>query len=156
MIDKLYETTCEGIHVDPARHCEEPLTYNIYSDYSFPVPPGPVVLKPVSDTPPKSNSTGSRSEAYSEWVAKSAPVTVIDTEFTFVLGAEGFDSCEWPVEGDLPKPPADQSRQERYAAVIALLEKWVAEDLGDDQESWNRLKRGIDESRTSSRKRFRD
>lgn len=48
------------------------------------------------------------------------------------------------------------SRRERNAAVIALLEEWVAEDLGDDEEAWNRLKRGIEESRTSTRKRFGD
>ena len=55
--------------------------------------------------------------------------------------------------GHQPSLPACRSRN---AAAIALLEKWIADDLGDDEEAWNRLKRRIDESRTSTRKRFSD
>jgi hypothetical protein len=40
--------------------------------------------------------------------------------------------------------------------VIALLEKWVADDIGDDEDAWIRLKKRIEESRTSTRKRFSD
>ena len=48
------------------------------------------------------------------------------------------------------------SRRERHAAVIALLERWVAEDRGDGEQAWQRLKRRIEESRTSERERFSD
>lgn len=45
---------------------------------------------------------------------------------------------------------------EKAAQVIALLDEWVADDSGYDEATWLRLKAAIDESRPSTRKRFRD
>jgi len=47
-----------------------------------------------------------------------------------------------------------QVQSARNAAAIALLEEWEADDLGDDEDAWIRLKKRIEESRTSTRKRF--
>lgn len=52
--------------------------------------------------------------------------------------------------------PHDLSRRERHAAVIKLLEEWVADDMSDDEDAWLRLKARIEESRTSTRKRFEE
>ena len=59
-------------------------------------------------------------------------------------------------KGALRRQPAVSPRRERHAAVIALLEKWAADDRGDDEDAWRRLKKRIEESRTSTRKRFSD
>ncbi len=63
-------------------------------------------------------------------------------------------SEHWP--GGRQQATVPSSRRERHAAVIALLEKWVAVDIGDDEDAWIRLKKRIEESRTSTRKRFSD
>jgi hypothetical protein len=42
----------------------------------------------------------------------------------------------------------------RNAALIALLEKWLADDSGYDEKTWPALKKRIEESRLSTRKRF--
>ena len=72
--------------------------------------------------------------------------------------------CEEPVEsgpsgaiadrgvmGHQPSLPACRSRN---AAAIALIESWLADTSGYDEEVWPRLKARIEESRTSTRKRF--
>jgi len=47
-----------------------------------------------------------------------------------------------------------KTNSERNAAVVALLDKWLTDNLGDDEDAWIRLKKRIEESRTSARKRF--
>jgi hypothetical protein len=42
----------------------------------------------------------------------------------------------------------------RHAAMIALLDEWLAEDTEEDEAGWQMLKKRIEESRTSTRKRF--
>ena len=60
-------------------------------------------------------------------------------------------------ELDLPEVPRWlEARRKRNAAAIALLEEWVADDMGDDEDAWIRLKNRIEESRTSMRRRFSD
>jgi hypothetical protein len=39
-------------------------------------------------------------------------------------------------------------------AAIRLLEKWLADDSGYDEEVWPRVKAAIEENRLSDRKRF--
>ncbi len=46
--------------------------------------------------------------------------------------------------------------RKRNLAAIALLEKWVADDSGYDEATWERLKAAIEENRPSSRPRFAD
>jgi hypothetical protein len=41
-------------------------------------------------------------------------------------------------------------------AAIALLRKWMADESGYDEETWPELKKAIEETRLSSRPRFRD
>lgn len=48
------------------------------------------------------------------------------------------------------------SRRERHAAVIALLDEWLADESGYDEKAWPNLKTKIEESRTSTRRRFGD
>ena len=43
---------------------------------------------------------------------------------------------------------------ENRAAAIALLDEWLADTSGYDEETWPALKRGIEESRSSIRRRF--
>ena len=57
---------------------------------------------------------------------------------------------------DIDGKPAGRPLSPRNAAAIALLEKWLADDSGYDEDTWPALKAGIEESRTSTRKRFRD
>jgi hypothetical protein len=40
--------------------------------------------------------------------------------------------------------------------LISLIESWLADDSGYDEEVWPQLKAGIEESRTSTRKRFNE
>jgi hypothetical protein len=43
---------------------------------------------------------------------------------------------------------------QRNAALLALLDQWLADESGFDESIWPELKKSIDESRTSKRKRF--
>jgi len=44
----------------------------------------------------------------------------------------------------------------KNAAAIALINRWLADDSGHDERTWPLLKKAIERSRTSKRKRFRD
>ncbi len=70
--------------------------------------------------------------------------------------SENFSPESEERAGGRQQATAPSSRRERHAAVIVLLERWVADDMGDDEAAWIRLKKRIDESRTSTRKRFGD
>jgi hypothetical protein len=48
----------------------------------------------------------------------------------------------------------DQRR--RAAAVRRLLATWLADESGYDEHAWPEVKRGLEESRTSSRPLFRE
>jgi hypothetical protein len=48
---------------------------------------------------------------------------------------------------------ADERR--RAEAVRQLLAEWLADETGYDEHAWQELKRGLEESRTSSRPLFR-
>jgi hypothetical protein len=52
------------------------------------------------------------------------------------------------------KLPADQ--RQRAEAVRLLLAEWLADESGYDERAWPELKRGLEESRTSSRPLFRE
>ena len=53
-----------------------------------------------------------------------------------------------------PRPP--HSRRERYKKAIALLEEWLADESGYDEETWPEIRGGIERARSSSRRRFSD
>jgi hypothetical protein len=44
----------------------------------------------------------------------------------------------------------------RNEAAIRLLDKWLADESGYDEEVWPRVKAGIEENRLSDLKRFND
>jgi len=46
------------------------------------------------------------------------------------------------------------SRRERYAQLISLIETWLADESDYDESVWPQLKAGIEDARTSARKRF--
>ena len=62
----------------------------------------------------------------------------------------------------VPSPTPDThglghaERQQRNAAAIRLLEKWLADESGYDEETWDALKTAMKESRGTSRNPFRD
>lgn len=75
----------------------------------------------------------------------------------FILPESGKLGWQDEDELDLPEVPRWlEARRKRNAAAIALLEEWVADDMGDDEDAWIRLKNRIEESRTSMRRRFSD
>ena len=51
---------------------------------------------------------------------------------------------------DLPKSSAIAE------AAIALIEKWLADESGYDEEIWPKLKQNLEKNRLSSRKLFRE
>lgn len=61
-----------------------------------------------------------------------------------------------PRTGGFQRQRGIPSRRERHAAVIALLDKWLADESGYDENTWPGLKEQIEESRTSTRRRFGD
>lgn len=55
------------------------------------------------------------------------------------------------------KPKAFDMRgkvEPKNAAAVALLDSWLSEDAGDQQETWQYLMKAIDENRLSNRKLF--
>jgi hypothetical protein len=59
-------------------------------------------------------------------------------------------SLEAPSEAMLPE------YRRRQLAAIDLLNAWLADDSGYDERTWPELKKAIEESRTSYRRRFSD
>ncbi len=58
--------------------------------------------------------------------------------------------------GVMGSHPSLATLRSRNAAAIALLDRWLADESGYDERTWPTLKKAIEESRTSKRKRFRD
>jgi excisionase family DNA binding protein len=52
--------------------------------------------------------------------------------------------------------PSPEEQKKRAARVIQLLEQWMADESGYDEEAWPIVKRLIEENRMSDRKRFDD
>ena len=48
------------------------------------------------------------------------------------------------------------ARQAKNAAVIRLIDEWLADESGYDEETWPMVKAGIEDNRTSYRRRFSD
>lgn len=46
------------------------------------------------------------------------------------------------------------SQQSKREACIALLNQWLADDSGYDEENWPKIKKAIAENRTSNRSPF--
>lgn len=112
-------------------------------------PPQPVPTMPYG-------SVASLLREYLPQVATKSSVAMVEAKFHFVLATgEPVAHADFEIGSPQRQRPV-RSRRERHAAVIALLEKWVADDMGDDEDAWIGLKRRIEESRTSTRKRFSD
>jgi hypothetical protein len=54
-----------------------------------------------------------------------------------------------------PKSRRTRTR-ETGCGALRLLDSWMSEDSGYDEEVWPAIKRAIDANRLSARKRFRD
>lgn len=86
------------------------------------------------------------------WSARSAAV-IPGTRFI-------ISAPEWPLPRGVNETrisrdeAAMRSRRERHDCVIAMLDKWLADDSGYDEATWPHLKKQIEESRTSKRRRF--
>jgi hypothetical protein len=50
--------------------------------------------------------------------------------------------------------PADSGRAERIDAAIRLLDEWMADESGYDEETWPKLQAALEEDRLSSRRLF--
>lgn len=48
----------------------------------------------------------------------------------------------------------EASRKERAQEMIRLLDEWMADESGHDEEMWPRLKEVLEQDRISSRKLF--
>lgn len=102
------------------------------------------------------SSAASLLREYLPQVATKSSVEMVEAKFHFVLATgEPVALADFEI-GSPQRQWAVRSRRERHAAVIALLEKWVADEMGDDKDAWIGLKKRIEESRTSTRKRFSD
>jgi hypothetical protein len=55
-----------------------------------------------------------------------------------------------------PKPSMEMAVRNRSEAAIALIEEWLADESGYDEETWPKLKDALEKDRPSSRKLFRD
>lgn len=98
--------------------------------------PGETV-RPIQRAPAPSGSTTSMLPAYLECVATGPSDTIL-------------------ASATMDRERREQTRSARNAAVIALLEEWLADETGYDEATWPTLKEGIEQSRTSTRKRFND
>ena len=52
--------------------------------------------------------------------------------------------------------PKSASERAKSEAAIRLLEEWMADESGYDEEVWPRLKEAMEANRLSYRKRFND
>ncbi len=57
--------------------------------------------------------------------------------------------------GTQGKTPQELTPKERADAVAHLLDDWLADTSGYDENAWSVLSKGIESSRLSSRKRLR-
>jgi hypothetical protein len=54
---------------------------------------------------------------------------------------------------DVPRPPVPL-RPSQPEAVIALLDRWLQDESGYDEETWPELREALDRDRLSERKLF--
>lgn len=101
-------------------------------------------------------SPASLLHAYLERVVTGSASALIERGASLETVTEEFFLHLEPRTGGFQRQRGIPSRRERHAAVIALLDKWLADESGYDENTWPRLKEQIEESRTSTRKRFRD
>lgn len=153
MNDKANTITIEGGFTEPATLEEESPSTNTQQFLSGFTPQMPMRS---SQEQLLQRSTASVIKANLDFINTPMPSGVVVSEdFLF----PGFDMVDWQgnVEFDVHEiPDWLKLRRKRNAAAIALLDKWISDDLGDEEEAWHRLKKRIDESRTSTRKRFSD
>lgn len=55
-----------------------------------------------------------------------------------------------------PEPSIQTPGENRAEAAISLIQEWLADESGYDEETWPELKRALERDRLSSRKLFRD
>lgn len=103
----------------------------------------PVQVSPVSSL-----------RAYLERVVTGSASALIESGTGLGTVTEEFFLPLEPPTGGFQRRSGIPSRRERYARLVALIETWLADDSGYDEDVWPRLRRGIEESRTSDRKRF--
>ncbi|MCK4341935.1 MAG: hypothetical protein KAY37_09460 [Phycisphaerae bacterium] len=142
-------TTIEQSYADDFSQSEESLSTTSPQGFIFVT--GQVVAK-RQPAPPVQVSPASLLRAYhtgsaSALIEGGAALGTITEEFLPHLE---------PRTGGLQRRRGIPSRRERHAAVIALLDEWLADESGYDEKTWPGLKAQIEESRTSTRSQFGD
>lgn len=99
-------------------------------------------------------SPASLLRAYLERVVTGSASALIEGGAGLGTVTEEFFLHLEPRTGGLQRRRGIPSRRERHAAVIALLDEWLADESGYDETTWPILKEEIEKSRTSTRKRF--
>lgn len=153
MIDQQRPTTIERRYDSGGGAAENLLTTTMSSDFHVAVARGVSARRP--DSPVLARTAWSL-EGFVEEVATRPSATIVEGILLFVSGAEEpVPRADFGI-GSPQQERTVGSRRERHAAVIALLEEWLADDTGYDEATWPSLKEGIEQSRTSTRKRFND
>jgi len=67
-------------------------------------------------------------------------------------------SRKYPIEAESAKSKLDAltTQRAKNEAAIRLLEEWMADESGYDEETWPKVKKAVEENRLSYRKRFRE
>ena len=112
----------------------------------------PLVIRQPEHTVRHGRSVASLLRAYLQVIGTCPSAAVVKSGAVFFPGFERHDEDD--LETSEPRDAA--SRRKRYAGAIALLDEWLADDSGYDEETWQSLKEGIERTRTSSRRRFSD
>ncbi|HEV2911898.1 MAG TPA: hypothetical protein VGX92_01160 [Pyrinomonadaceae bacterium] len=105
--------------------------------------------------PPPRFESGGYSSALQK-PPRSKKYDVEPSSFTLFAGAVKAKKANWPnpeAQSEVKDQPIATLPPENIAA-IQLLDLWIAEDMQDRSEEWERIKRTIDENRLSDRKLF--
>ena len=131
MNDEGTTTTIEGAYRDQVTLLEGSAGTTAPQDYVF---HAPTVVRKRCDKPPMLLSTASLLNAYLEAVRP----------------------C-WDYEAESERAERERRfelSRKRYADAITLLDKWLKDDSGYDEQTWPILKKQIERTRTSRRRRF--
>lgn len=93
----------------------------------------------------------------------SASASEADFELARRIIEQGASAASphWLVANLAVKPEAQEAQaimaqRQKNQAAIRLLQEWLADESGYDEQNWPRIKQAIEENRLSDRKRFDD
>jgi hypothetical protein len=67
------------------------------------------------------------------------------------MTSEGRPTDQPPTPVSTPVPPPS-----KVDSAIALIEEWLNDESGYDEETWPKLEKTLEENRLSTRRRFND